>query len=87
MESQVNEYNFIRSDNPNDKDLFFGPLQGESFTEIQDCWTMAHILVCANIFPSINQARQCGWNIPIPIGFTDVRIGKNKTRITILNVQ
>jgi hypothetical protein len=87
MESQVNEYNFIRSDDPNDKDLFFGPLQGESFTEIQDGWTMAHILKSANVFQSTTQANKCGWNKPIPLGFTDMRCGKHKTRITILNVQ
>jgi hypothetical protein len=86
MASQVNEYNFIRSDDPNDKDLFFGPLQGEEFTDIQPYWNMAHIMKAANVFPSVSQAGKCGWGKPIPLGFTDMRCGKRKTRITILSV-
>jgi len=81
----INEYNFIKSLHESDKDLFFGPLQDEEFHLIESNWSMANILTIAGIFPSISQARKNGWNKPIPLGFTDIRVGKMKIRITILN--
>jgi len=74
--------NFI-TPNVSDEDLelFFGPdPKSEEFVVIEDHWTMANILVNANIFPSISQARKCGENKPIPPGFTIITRGKKKNR-------
>lgn len=81
------EFNFISSNCVRgDKDLFFGPIQEEDvFYEIEPGWWMSHIMFKAGIFKSISQARQNGWNIEIPKGFTDIRVGKLKKRVTILN--
>jgi hypothetical protein len=79
--------NFIASDRETDKDLFFGPLDGETFINIEPTWTMANIMAIAGVFSSSSQARKNGWNKPIPKGFTDLYVGKNKTRITILNIK
>ncbi len=78
------EFNFFKAPEE-DKDLFFGPLDGEEFVFIQNGWIMAHILHAADIFPSVGQARKNGWDKSIPAGFTDFRTGKLKIRITILN--
>lgn len=79
----MNELNFFKSSLESDKELFFGPLDNEMFVEIQDNWTMANIVVALGIFPSMSQARSNGWNKPIPKGFSDIRIGKNKRRAII----
>jgi hypothetical protein len=79
--------NFIASDRETDKDLFFGPLDGETFTRIEPTWNMSNIMAISVVFPSSSQARKNGWNKAIPQGFTDLYVGKNKTRITILNIK
>jgi len=80
------EYNFINSNLPaSDKELFFGPLTIDAtFITLEDRWIMAHALVAAGVFASVSQARKAGWDKPIAKGFTDIRVGKLKTRITIL---
>lgn len=77
------EFNFILTSDEHDKDLFFGPLEGESFIQIQSHWIMAHIMAAAGVFPSASQARNNGWNKPIPDGFSDMVAGKLKFRLTI----
>lgn len=77
------DYNFFKSSQESDRELFFGPPEGERFIDIQDGWTMAHIMAAAGIFPSVSQARKNGYNRPIPDGFTDLRAGKLRKRITI----
>lgn len=79
----TNEWNFFLSSQESDKELFFGPLDGEIFTQIEPEWSMANIMTLIGIFPSVNQARKNGWNKPIPSGFSDIRVGKTKTRVTI----
>lgn len=81
------DYNFIKSSQEDaDKEMFFAPVtEDDSFIQIDGNMNMAHIMVAAGIFPSMSQARNNGWNKPIPSGFTDFRAGKAKTRITILN--
>ena len=44
---------------------------------------MAHLMAKAGIFNSVSDARRNGWDKPIPSGFSDLRVGKKKTRITI----
>lgn len=101
----INEFNFFKSSNEYDKELFFGPIQWdmdihlekmgdvperdvaipiqEEFLLIEDGWTMANIMNAVGLFPSVTQARKNGWNKPIPFGFTDMRVGKDKKRVTI----
>ena len=54
-------------------------------TLIEDHWTMAHIMHSAGIFSSVGQARKNGWNMPIPTGFWQKRVGKKKTLVSIFN--
>ena len=80
----VGEFNFFKGQET-DKELFFGPLDGEELIAIEERDIMANLIVKAGIFPSVTQARKNGWDKPIPLGFTDLRVGKLKTRITIFN--
>jgi hypothetical protein len=60
-----------------DKELFFGPLEGnENFITIGESWIMAHIVCASDNFPSASQARKNGWNKKIPTGFTMLKVGK-----------
>jgi hypothetical protein len=87
LRMQKMDFNFIKSSREDaDKELFFAPINDEDkFFKIEDNMNMANIIFIAGILPSVSQARKNGWNKPIPNGFTDIRVGKNKTRITILN--
>ncbi len=66
-----------------DKELFFGPLNGEEeFIVMGEDWTLAHILHAAGVFPSLTQARKNiisteNW---IPEGFTILTRGKKAKR-------
>ena len=83
-----NEFNFIRSSDEKDKDLFFGPLSSEdAFLPIEESSIMVHLMFQAGLFKSVSEARRNGWNKPIPSGFSDMRVGKKKIRITILNIE
>jgi hypothetical protein len=79
----TNEYNFFRSTRESDKELFFGPLGCETFISIEENDILAHLLYKAEIFKSVSEARKNGYNKEIPCGFSDFKIGKRKTRITI----
>lgn len=79
----VGEFNFFSSSDEKDRDLFFGPLDKEEFINIEEKDIMAHLMVKAGIFNSVSDARRNGWDKPIPSGFSDLRVGKKKTRITI----
>lgn len=84
-----NEFNFlIGRITQADKDLFFGPLSNQDqFIELRhDCLDMADIMVIANIFTSKTRANKANMGGPIPRGFTDFKVGKHKTRITILKL-
>lgn len=69
-----------------DKDLFFGPLSGAEDFKLKEDMLFANLLVELGLFSSTSQARKNGWNKNIPEGFTDVIVGKLKTRITILKI-
>ena len=84
-----NDFNFIaKNTSSEDIDLFLGPLEPEEETtfEIEERDIMAHLLFKAGVFPSVSQARKNGWNKEIPDGFTSIHAGKNKIRLTILNL-
>lgn len=81
------DYNFIKSaTEAEDLDLFFGPVcEDDKVIRIEDGMIMADIVALVGLFPSKSQARKNGWNYPIPLGFSDMRVGKNRTRVTIFN--
>jgi hypothetical protein len=77
-----------------DVQLFLGsnvePIEEVKESDIirfSDSDIMAHIMNKAGIFPSVSQARKNGWNKPIPQGYTEFVVGKNKTFIFILNIK
>ena len=81
-----NEFNFI-APHVSDADIdLFGFNDAPNCFNIEDNWLMAHVMHCANIFPSVSSARKQGWNKPIPGGFSEFTVGKNKTKIWILNL-
>lgn len=73
-----------------DVDLFLGPISEEQHREIfipDEKLLIAHFMAIAKIFPSVSQARKNGWNKPIPPGFNQFIVGKNRSMITILNIE
>ena len=77
-----NELNFVHP-SISDKDVeLFG---FDDIVSIQEHWLMAHIMVEAGLFSSVSNARKNGWNIPIPKGFWQKKVGKRKVLISILN--
>ena len=81
------DYNFIRSaTEAADLDLFFGPIcQDDTVIKIEPGMIMADIMAIVGLFPSKSQARKNGWNKAIPRGFSDMRVGKSKVRVTIFD--
>ena len=76
--------------NEKDIDLFLGPIDSDQervWFEDGDSILLAHFMVRAGVFPSVSQARKNGWNKPIPKGFSQFIVGKNKALITILNIE
>lgn len=58
----------------------------EDSIEIEPHWTMAHISVKMELFPSVSVARKNGWSGEIPHGYTEKRnIGKMKKALFIHN--
>lgn len=57
---------------------------GEAVTA-SNAATMAEILTDLGLFPSRGAARRAGWEGQIPPGFSQHRIGKKKTLLTIWN--
>ena len=80
----MNEFNFIDPSVSKNDIEFFGFKDAANCFDIQDVWTMAHVMHAAGIFPSVSIARKQGWNKPIPKGMSDFTVGKRKTKIWIL---
>jgi len=83
-----NEMNFVHEDvPPEDKFLFMGPFDADDgpFLLFNDTHTMAHIMHMAGCFKSVTQARKNGWDKPVPPGYQEIRFGKNRLMIYILN--
>jgi hypothetical protein len=81
------EFNFISPRiSTKDIDLFLGPLEPKDgpFIWIEANWTMAHVLHTAGLFPSVKQAKNNGWDKPIPIGYSEYTVTKRKVKIFIL---
>lgn len=76
--------NFIHVSFPEtDRELFFGPLEGEEFTVFSGDLNMVDIVMEVGAFPSRKQARNNGWDKPIPKGFSAHKVGKR--RFWVLN--
>lgn len=58
-------------------DVVYGIKPGEA--------DMLDILLLCGLFPSKGQARKAGWPVEIPAGFSDWKIGKYKTEVTVFN--
>ena len=69
-----------------DRNLFMGPFDDKDgpIFDIQPGWTMAHLMVSAGIFFSVKQAKNNGWDKPIPIGYDEFIVGKQKLKIFTL---
>lgn len=52
--------------------------------ELADHETMAHVIARAGLQPSVSQARKNGWDRPVPPGFSQHRVGKKRTLVTIV---
>jgi hypothetical protein len=80
----MTEFNFIDR-TVSDKDIeLFGFTDACNCFDIEDVWTMAHVMHIAGIFASVSIARKQGWNKPIAKGMSEFTVGKNKTKIWIL---
>ena len=80
------EFNFVKPGVFNLPEIDWWGFDPNDHIEIQPHWTMAHIAVEMELFPSIGQARKNGWDKPIPQGFTEQRrIGKMKKSMFIHN--
>lgn len=47
---------------------------------------LAHLMVRAGCFPSVKQARNSGWNKPIPQGYSHFVVGKRKISVIVVNL-
>jgi len=81
----VNEFNFCTDEcKSSDIEIYF---QQEKVYTMNDWWSMAHVMHFCKIFPSVSQAKKNGWNYAIPEGYNEFTVGKNKTKIFILNLK
>lgn len=69
--------NFVHKDTTDaDLELFFGPLESETFEDLADDEQLEHLVVRLGKFPSLNRARKNNWKGEIPVGFKAWKIGK-----------
>ena len=80
------EFNFVKPGVFNLPEIDHWGFTPEDSIEIQPHWTMAHIAVEMELFPSLSVARKNGWSGDIPHGYTEKRrIGKMKKSMFIHN--
>jgi len=82
------EVNFVHVNvSTKDKESIMGPFDADDgpFLLFNDSHTMAHLLHMAGCFPSITQAKKNGWDKPIKKGYQQIRFGKSRLMIYILN--
>lgn len=80
---QINNF-ALESSTPEDLELILGPFRpGETVTLVPEFWTLAHIMHAIGAFPSVKQAKNNGWNRPIPDGFSDFEVGKKKALVCV----
>jgi hypothetical protein len=80
------DVNVLVGDTPDsDKELFFGPLEeSDVWIKLSSDARWPDVMAAAGIFTSKSQARKNGWDKDIDEGFTDIRVGKLKHRVTVL---
>lgn len=85
---QKTEIHFVsKSTKIEDIDIFFGPLVGnETIFEILSGEKLCHLMFRAGVFKSVSDARRNGFDLDIPYGYSEYKIGKLKKRIYILNL-
>jgi len=80
------EFNFVKKGVFNLPKTDWWGFEPETSIEIKPHWTMAHIAIEMELFPSLGQARKNGWDGPIPQGYTEKKgIGKMKKSMFIHN--
>lgn len=81
------EYNILMGEYADyDKELFFGPVEDQVFTEFPNLYcSLAHLFTQLGLFSSNSQARKAGWGKEVPQGYSEYTIGKLRTKIYILN--
>lgn len=84
----MNEFNVLIGNwEESDKELFFGPLTGQEIWVVPNHDSMPQLLKELELFSSNSQARKAGWDGSVAHGFSDLTIGKKRTRVTILNIR
>lgn len=81
-----NEVNFFHIDTtPEDRELVMGPFTPDDgpFLLFNDSHTLAHLLHMAGCYESVNQARKYGWSASVKKGYSQIRLGKNHSRMMI----
>jgi hypothetical protein len=68
-----------------DAESVFGPLEPDEkmIALDMDDLLLAHLMHHAGVFPSIKQAKNNGWNKPIPRGYSEFRVGKKRFGVFI----
>lgn len=80
------EYSFVKKGVFNLPEIDWWGFDPDNHIEIQPHWTMAHLAVEMELFPSVGQAKKNGWDGAIPQGFTEKRnMGKMKKCMFIHN--
>lgn len=83
------EMNFYSSKTTKeDAEDIFGPMEETDGPLVQidmENITLGHLMHQAGLFPSIKQAKNNGWNNPIPQGYSEYSVGKKKFGIFIWN--
>jgi len=80
------EYNFVRKNVFSLPPEYWWGFDPNDHIEIQPHWTLAHLAVEMELFPSVSIAKKNGWDGPIPEGYTEkTKIGKMKKSMFIHN--
>ena len=80
------EFNFVKPGVFDLPEIDWWGFEREDSIEIQSHWTMAHLAVEMDLFPSVGQARKNGWDGTIPEGCTEkTKIGKMNKSMFIHN--
>ena len=88
---KTNEISFVHPNVSEQDRKLFGFDEGDEHTigtavnSITGDWMMCHLMHFAGLFSSVSGARKNGWNIPIPNGFSEFTVGKQKKKVFILN--
>jgi len=72
---------------PTDLNSFFGPIETtDDIATFRKGVSFAEVLMHFKFFSSKSDARRNGWDKPIPLGYSEHKIGKLRRGLYILNV-